>query len=87
MNPRRFIANSAPDALNPSVGIFSAPSKRLNVLFGSKPEVRAANREVRFAPKICPQERTRSVEMSGPKVPNSDLADAEVTLEHECRLL
>ena len=31
MNPRRFIANSAPDALNPSVGIFSARSKRLTV--------------------------------------------------------
>jgi hypothetical protein len=34
MNSRRFIANSAPDALNPKVGNFRRRSKRSDVRFG-----------------------------------------------------
>lgn len=55
MNPRRFIANSAPDALNPSVGIFSARSKRLTV------------RSVSFATNLACWRRVRFTLNTGPR--------------------
>jgi len=55
MNPPRFIANSTPDALNPSVGIFSARSKRLNVRSVSFATNLACSRRVRFTLNTGPR--------------------------------
>jgi hypothetical protein len=49
MNSRRFIANPAPDTLNPSVSKFSVQVQVVRCPeMGSFPDLRGCNRDVRF---------------------------------------
>jgi hypothetical protein len=51
MNPRRFIANSAPAVLNPSVGIFSAQVQAAECPLRSVADLGALNQKVCLTPE------------------------------------